>query len=77
MIEVIGTIGSVCMALCGAPLAYEAWRHKQIDINTSFLTIWTLGEVFSTIYIWGDWVLMINYCFNLLFLSIIWKYRNN
>ena len=75
MIESIGIIGSILLAVCGLPLAWEALWEKSIDINMRFLYTWTLGELLTLVYVWGDWILMLNYGFNLLCLIPVWYYR--
>ena len=76
--EIVGWIGSVLLSICGLPLAIQSFRAKNSDsINSSFLYIWTFGEVFSLIYLLslGEGILLWNYIINLIFLSIIIFYK--
>lgn len=76
--EVIGYIGNISLALCGVPLAYRAFKDKAIDISFWFLVLWTVGEIFTLLYVLTlkDFPLALNYSVNLLCLSIVWRYRN-
>jgi len=79
-LQTIGYIGSIMLAICGAPQAYKSYKEKHSDgISLGFLVLWTLGEIFTFIYITPkmDIPLMLNYGSNLVFLSIIWKYKFN
>lgn len=76
--EIIGYIGSLCLAICGFPqclLSIKQGHSEGISLN--FLILWSLGEVFTLIYIIPkmDIPLILNYSLNLVFLAIIWKYK--
>lgn len=75
MVDFIGLAGSILLAICALPLAVEAIANKSISINARFLLIWTLGELFTMVYVWGDWILMINYGVNIILLIPVWKYK--
>lgn len=75
MIDFIGLAGSILLAICALPLAIESIANKRIDINLGFLLCWTLGEIFTFIYIFGDWILMLNYGINIFLLIPVWRYR--
>lgn len=77
MVDAIGIAGSVLLALCAVPLVWEALIKRSIRMNSAFLTIWTLGELFTFIYVYGDWILMLNYGANLLLLAVVWRYKTN
>lgn len=77
MVEIIGLAGSILLAICALPLAWQAIAEKQIEINLGFLLCWTLGEVFTMMYVWGDWILMLNYGVNLALLAPVWWYRQH
>lgn len=72
--DFIGWAGGICLALCGAPLAYRAWKDKFIDIDKPFLFLWTLGEILTLAYVLGNWPLVFNYSINLLCLGVVWRY---
>jgi len=74
----IGYIGAICLAVCGAPQAYKSYKDKHSDgISTGFLVLWTVGEVLTFLYILPkmDIPLLLNYVSNILFLSVIWRYK--
>jgi len=79
-LETFGWLGGIMLAICGAPQAYKSYKEKHSDgISLGFLILWTLGEIFTFIYVVPkmDIPLLFNYTANLIFLSIIWKYRFN
>jgi uncharacterized protein with PQ loop repeat len=76
--ESIGYIGSILLALCGLPQAVLSIKQGNSNgISLLFLLMWTLGELFTIVYIIpkADIPLLINYSSNLVFLSVIWKYK--
>ena len=80
MIELIGWAGSVLLALCVVPQAWQSYRegHSR-SLTSSFLWMWFTGLVFTATYVFKthgiDWPLMFSYTLNLTFLSIIIKYK--
>lgn len=70
-------IGSVLLAICGLPIAYEAWKKKESNVNALFLATWLLGELFTWIYVVyrKEWYLTINYSFNIIFIAIVLYYK--
>jgi hypothetical protein len=75
----LSLIGSILLAVCGLPIAYEAWKKKESNVNALFLFTWLLGEICTWIYVVHkeEWYLTINYSFNILFIAIVlyYKYR--
>tara|TARA_R110000868_G_scaffold87240_1_gene244124 strand:+ start:130 stop:402 length:273 start_codon:yes stop_codon:yes gene_type:complete len=78
MMELIGYIGSICLALCAIPQAWLSYKqgHSQ-GISIYFLLMWTLGELFTLVYVIPmlNAPLILNYSGNVLFLAVIWKYK--
>jgi uncharacterized protein with PQ loop repeat len=77
-LEHIGWLGGIFLAICGAPQAYKSFKEKHSNgISLGFLILWTLGEIFTLIYIIPkmDLPLLFNYGMNLIFLGVIWKYK--
>jgi uncharacterized protein with PQ loop repeat len=76
--ETIGWIGSILLAFCGLPQAWESYKTKSsAGLNWAFLGMWGMGEIFTVIYIlpkW-HWPLLFNYTANIVFLSIIIYYK--
>ena len=83
-IEYIGWFGAVAFTLCGAPMAYDAWRDQCADrINNLFLFLWTVGDIALLIYAiyYTKMPLIADYALNAVFVAYIYyikfKYRNN
>jgi uncharacterized protein with PQ loop repeat len=76
--ETIGWIGSILLAFCGLPQAWESYKTKNSDgLTWGFLIMWGVGEIFTIIYIlpkW-HWPLIFNYTANLVFISVILYYK--
>lgn len=75
MTNFLGLMGSILLAGCALPLAWQAIAERRMEINSAFLTCWTLGELFTIVYVWGDWILMLNYSLNCLLLIPVWYYK--
>lgn len=79
MAEVIGWLGAILLALCGAPQAMKSLRegHSR-GVSPSFLALWLGGELcflYSTVAELGvvTW-LVFNYAGNIVFLIVIIYY---
>ena len=77
MIDNIGLIGALLLAVCAVPEAYSSWKKGKSDISSGFLWIWLLGEIFTLIYVIPkfDLPLILNYSINIIFIGIIFKYK--
>ena len=78
MIELIGWIGSICLALCGLPQAILSIKTKSSKgISLGMLILWQLGECTTLIYIIAhrNYPLLLNYIFNIIIVSIIFYYK--
>lgn len=76
--DIFGYIGSICLALCAIPQAWLSYKQGHSEgVSVYFLLLWTFGEIFTLVYVIYnlDIPLILNYVANLLFLSVIWKYR--
>ena len=77
MIENIGWLGAVLLAICGAPEAYSALKNKKTGLGFPLLILWLGGEVFTLIYLIFKSTeisllpLFFNYGLNLIFIIII------
>jgi uncharacterized protein with PQ loop repeat len=74
----VGWIGGILLAICGLPQAIMSYQQGHSNgISIWFLLLWTLGEVFTLIYIFPklDGPLLFNYISNLIFLLVIWKFK--
>lgn len=77
MLEAVGWIGGVLLAVCGIPQAIKTIRDGHCDISHLFIWAWFLGEVLTLIYIMptGSLPLYLNYSVNVIATSIILFYR--
>jgi hypothetical protein len=75
----VGWIGAICFALCGSPQAHKSHRDGHSNgLDTSFLLMWTFGEILTLIAVVRDAplrYLIYNYAANLFFLAVMWKYK--
>lgn len=76
--ENIGWIGSIMLAFCGLPQAWESIRmgHSR-GLTWGFLSMWFVGELCTFLYILPkmDLPLLVNYSANIMFLIIIIFYK--
>lgn len=76
--ENIGWIGSILLAFCGLPQAWESIRmgHSR-GLTWGFLFMWFVGELCTFAYILPkmDLPLLVNYSANIMFLIIIIFYK--
>jgi uncharacterized protein with PQ loop repeat len=78
LLEIIGWVGAVAFAICGAPQAWSSFKNKNSEgISSLFLYLWLIGEVATIIYVLpkGHLPLLFNYLANLLFISVILYYK--
>lgn len=78
--EIIGWIGSIFLALCSVPLAWESYKQKHSDgISNAFLTMWLVGELLTAAYVLPkqDYPLLLNYGLNIVCLIVVVRYKFN
>ena len=76
--EIIGWVGSILLALCAVPLAWESYRQKHSNgISNLFLTMWLVGELLTAAYVLPkkDYPLLFNYGLNITCLVIVIRYK--
>lgn len=76
--EFIGWIGSILLASCGLPLAWESFKNKHSNgISGMFLTMWLVGELLTFAYIFPkqDYPLLFNYSLNIICLAVVIRYK--
>ena len=74
MLDYIGWLGSILLALCGLPQAIESYKTKSsAGLTWGFILMWFIGEIMTFIYIVPTltWPLIFNYSANIIFLIII------
>jgi uncharacterized protein with PQ loop repeat len=79
IINIIGTIGSAMLAICGLPQAIQSIKsNSSSGISSSFIILWGVGEILVTLYVLNttkDTILLINYIFNIVIVGIIAFYK--
>ena len=76
--EIVGWIGSILLALCAVPLAWESYRQKHSNgISNLFLTMWLVGELLTAAYVLPkkDYPLLFNYGLNIACLIVVIRYK--
>lgn len=76
----LGTIGAFCFALSGLPQAYKSWKDGHSDgVAHGTIILWLVGEgmmlAYALYFYTTDYVLTVNYTFNFLLVSVIFKYK--
>lgn len=80
MIENIGWIGSVLLALCALPEVYRSVKDKKCHVGWGLLLMWFFGEVLTLFFILATSAqrqLIVNYGVNILLISIMIYYKVN
>lgn len=76
--ETLGWIGSLLLAFCGLPQAWDSYRTKQSSgITWGMITMWLAGECLTLAYVWPTMALplIVNYTANILCLLVIIFYK--
>ena len=75
--QIIAWFSTICLALCGLPLAVQSIRRGRNTISPWFLWLWFSGEVAGLYYVLylKDWALVANYYFNTMLIIIVLYYR--
>jgi len=76
--EIMGWLGSICLAICGIPQAWQSYKDKHSDgISWGFVLLWAFGEIFALAYVYDklDLPLLLNYATNILILAVILYYK--
>jgi uncharacterized protein with PQ loop repeat len=76
--EILGWLGSICLAICGIPQAWMSYKDKHSHgISWAFLLLWAFGEVFALAYVYNklDAPLLLNYAVNIGIVGIILFYK--
>lgn len=78
MMDIIGWIGALMLAVCGLPQCVKSIKDKHSDgISMGFILLWLFGEIFSTIYVihQKEYPIVFNCLMNLVFVNIILYYK--
>ena len=76
--EIMGWLGSICLAICGIPQAWQSMKDKHSHgISWGFVLLWAFGEIFALAYVYDklDLPLLLNYATNILILAVILYYK--
>ena len=76
--EIMGWLGSICLAICGIPQAWQSFKDKHSHgISWGFVLLWAFGEIFALAYVYDklDLPLLLNYSTNILILAVILYYK--
>jgi hypothetical protein len=73
----VAAIGSILLALCALPEAIRSFKLKRCDIGWGMLNMWLWGEICLVVFALQtkQYVLLINYGANILFLAIMIFYK--
>lgn len=80
LFEILGWLGSICLAICGLPQAWQSFKDKHSHgISWGFVLLWSFGEIFALAYVYDklDLPLLLNYATNILILAVILFYKIN
>jgi len=80
VISILGWLGSLLLAICGAPQAWQSYKDKHSDgISWAFLLLWGFGEIFCLGYVYDkfDLPLLMNYAVNILIVGVMIYYKIN
>lgn len=80
LIEAIGWIGSLLLAVCAAPQAWTSFKVKHgKGVSALFLWMWVIGEILTLAYILLSPALqlplIVNYSLNIFFILVILRYK--
>lgn len=76
--ELIGWLGSILLAACGMPLAWQSFKQKHSNgISNTFLAMWLVGELLTFAYILPkqDYPLLFNYSLNIICIVVVIRYK--
>lgn len=76
--EVLAWVGATCFAFSAVPQVVLCYQTKNADgISWGLLSLWMTGEISLFLYILPErkYALLVNYVFNIIFLSIIIFYK--
>jgi uncharacterized protein with PQ loop repeat len=80
LFEILGWLGSICLAICGIPQAWQSFKDKHSHgISWGFVLLWAFGEIFALAYVYDklDLPLLLNYATNILILGVILYFKIN
>ena len=75
--KLIGWLGSIMLAICTAPQAWQSYVTKSSEgISLQFLLLWLGGEILTLIYVFPkkDYPLIMNYILNIFLICVILRY---
>lgn len=78
--DIIGYVAGFLFAFCAAPQAWKCYKQGNArEMAHLTLWMWFFGEILTIYYVWVskgfDGPLMFNYIMNLVFVTIIMRYK--
>jgi hypothetical protein len=78
--DYIGIIGSILLASSSLPEVYESVKRGYSGMSKGMMILWLLGVIFISTHIFikhgiSEWIVLLNYMFSLIMISIIIKYK--
>lgn len=75
-VELCGWFGAICLACCAIPQARMSLVQGHAHgVSSGLLWLWSLGEIFTLIFLVYqpvlNWPLIMNYTANIIFVSVI------
>jgi uncharacterized protein with PQ loop repeat len=74
-LELVGWIGTICLAICGLPQLFKSVREGHSEgISHAFLWLWFWGEISYIIYVLFkdfDTIQLCNYALNIIVVIVL------
>lgn len=77
LLNAIGWIGGICLAICSVPELYDSMQKGYNASSSWFLGLWITGEICLLIYVAPkkEYPLIFNYLFNIILISGLIYYK--
>lgn len=77
LLQIIGTIGSILLALCGVPELLRTIDNNKCSVGYGMLLTWFIGELCVFVYVLPkfDMPLLLNYLSNIVVVGIMLAYK--
>lgn len=80
MLNILGTIGAICLIVASLPQLYLCYKNKHADgISGSMLFLWAAGLLCMLMYVLlnhsKDILLIGNYLINFILVAVILRYK--
>lgn len=80
LIEILGYLGAILLAVCGVPQLLKCWKDKHADgLSWGLIILWLTGEIVTIAYLFLAGImtapLALNYGCNVLIVMAILYYK--